>query len=268
MNDSEIQKRLKSYRGEYSDTNIEEKLSHAAQQAKEAYKYQYDGGLNTAQEECYYDECGAAYSLDRRIMFRINGYTKYYQVKRGTKISFGCQNQELTYLHFPDSLFLIMPNTFTYCNKLSYVHFGTGLQKISHRAFASCALKKVILPEGLYQIESEAFQDNSGLSLVSIPMSVQKIGNNVFAGCSKDLLFLVPKGFYKKYRSMIPKEQGEMLEIGYGSWEEADYYHMLKIAVRDGKRHPIPDGSDYNYEYNNYHDNYSDWALFCAEQGL
>lgn len=276
MNDSELTRRLESLRGEHRGYDVERRIEDGFKQAEGAFKFQYTGGREYNEEECHYDEVKTAYSLDKQILFRINdGTLPCCFVKQGTLICYGQRYHEsLRHVHFPDSVYLIMPYAFSHCRRLSSIHFGKGLLSIKYRAFENCGLQSVVLPNGLYEISSEAFKGNRQLSLVVIPPSVQKIAKDAFWECSSNITFMVPKGFGRKFRMMLPiyTDYGNIQESGYVSWEEADYYQEVKTVVRgDGRKSAYSEyweSLDGDYYYNNYIDNYSDRAILGAETGI
>lgn len=276
MNDSELTRRLESLRENYGGYSIEKRIEEGCKQAESAFKFQYTGGRDYNEEECHYDEMRTAYSLDKQILFRINDETlPCCFVKQGTLICYGkTYHESLRHVHFPDSVYLIMPHAFSGCRRLSSVHFGKGLLSIKYRAFKDCRLQSVILPDGLYEIGAEAFKGNSRLSLVVIPHSVRKIGKDAFLDCDPHITYIVPKGFSRKYNNMLPSysRYEKICEYGYNSWGEADYYGETKTVVRgDGRRSTYSEyweAMDGDYYYNNYIDNYSDKAILGAETGI
>ena len=110
------------------------------------------------------EDDNAMYSLDRRIIFRVNNVYNKFTI--------------------PDSVEILEEAAFSCCYSLQSVIIPDSVKSIGDYAFSDCSsLKSVIIPDSVKSIGEGAFADCSSLKSVVIPDSVKSIGNAAFSGC-------------------------------------------------------------------------------------
>ncbi|MDD8045071.1 MAG: leucine-rich repeat domain-containing protein [Verrucomicrobiota bacterium] len=105
------------------------------------------------------------------------------------------QNQTLTGVVIPGSVFEIDNCAFSGCSNLESVTFSPGLLQIGYEAFKDCtSLSSVHIPEGVTLIAGRAFYNCTSLVELSLPNSLLSILPNAFAKCASLTDLSLPEG--------------------------------------------------------------------------
>ena len=176
----------------------------------------------------YYDEFGAKYSHDKRILIK------------------GVDSEAFIQL-MPMSVKEIGDFAFQGCTKLYNIKFRFGLDSIGYNAFDACSsLFRVIIPNPVTTIKPYAFSGCSSLVEIYIPDSVTSIGKGAFHSCSSLERIKMPIGIKKLDNNMfvgcsslreiyLPDSLNEIGEYVFSGCSSIKYFHMPDSIVKIGK---------------------------------
>lgn len=115
----------------------------------------------------------------------------------GNSVSVFSQDNTLKELTIPDTVQVIGNDSFSFCDNLEKVNFGSGLKQIGEKAFESCiSLKGVEFSEGLETIGYAVFLGDLVLEKAILPTSVTSIEDANFPACSENIVIVTPSGSY------------------------------------------------------------------------
>ena len=101
-------------------------------------------------------------------------------------------NQTITDIYLPDSIYFINQESFYNCTNLKYVRFPKELIDIGFEAFYNTALTSVMLPESLTCVYN-AFQNCTKLESISLPKNMKSLYSNAFANCVNLKTIVLPE---------------------------------------------------------------------------
>ena len=82
-----------------------------------------------------------------------------------------------------------------YCNMLTAVEIGKGVERTGTSAFGKCySLESIVISEGVTNINNTAFNSCYSLKSIVIPESVKSIGSDVFNSCYSLKSIVIPEG--------------------------------------------------------------------------
>ena len=153
------------------------------------------------------------------VAYTMGDITSYYYVPAGTEViarSAFNDSYRLEHVYFPDSLRIIEPYAFAYCESLWAVTFTPNITRIGDSAFRSCVrlyramfknpdvilessvfancdtMEDITLPANLKEIPNGLFYGSARLYDVPIPKSVTKIGSSAFLDCDSLKTITIP----------------------------------------------------------------------------
>ncbi|MBR3935986.1 MAG: leucine-rich repeat protein [Oscillospiraceae bacterium] len=153
------------------------------------------------------------------VAYSMGDISSYYYVPAGTEViarSAFNDSYRLQYIYFPDSLKVIEPYAFAYCEVLWAVTFTPNITRIGDSAFRSCVglyramfknpdvilesavfancdtMEDITLPANLKEIPGSLFYDCARLAEVEIPKTVTRIGSSAFLNCDSLKTITVP----------------------------------------------------------------------------
>ena len=92
--------------------------------------------------------------------------------------------ETVTYDGVTYSVTAIGSNAFYFCQDLTSIHFPNSLINIGENAFAETRITEVVLPESLQSLGKDAFKFNNALKKVHIGASLMSIPENAFKMCA------------------------------------------------------------------------------------
>lgn len=271
MPESEVFKKLDALTSKEVDKVLLHELQQEIDDANKAYT-KHSKGREHPDIDYWQDEKSIPYSLNRKYLLGISHSEISCVVKEGTEIVYGPNSRQhrlssvplLELLILPNSVKVIMENSFCDCYNLKCIVFGNGLKIIERDSFLHCrGLESVILPNSLYIIDDRAFMGCSSLSLLFLPYSLQIVGEHAFDKCNQLSRIYVPRGFKDKFKRMLPEYDYLIKEIGYKTWEEEDFRRAVQRSmyhneqIRHQYRGDIIDA--YNSEQEFRKDNFLDY---------
>ena len=143
--------------------------------------------------------------------------------------------QKMTICEIPDSVTQIGSEAFAVCQELREIHLPRNLTVLESKMFTDCKkLRTLVLPDSLTKIKADTF-NNIGITSLTIPLNVEELGSKLylkdgmfydckkltkvniktkklkkvykktFINTPKKVVFVVPKGYKKKYTKMLRK---------------------------------------------------------------
>lgn len=214
------------------------------EQFKEFSKENYQNLCAKNVFECEVDDCGVAYSKDGQILVSFSGAIEEYKIRQGTilikdnafQLRYGRKN-EVTYIHFPDSVIAIGKCAFANNQELEEVGFSNNIHYIGEEAFSNCHklkcfilpaslkylgarafqycnnIKNIKLPTSIKNIGSQAFFNCQSLETISLSQSIEAIGSSVFEDCHNLKEIRIPKGTFDKFKEMLPTKTTLLKEV-------------------------------------------------------
>ena len=141
----------------------------------------------------------------------------------------------MTICEIPDSVTQIGSAAIIGCKKLRKIRLPRNLSVLESEMFCSCKkLRTIVLPDSLTKIKADTF-NNIGITSLTIPLNVEELGSKLylkdgmfydckkltkvniktkklkkvykktFINTPKKVVFVVPKGYKKKYTKMLRK---------------------------------------------------------------
>lgn len=116
-------------------------------------------------------------------------------------------------LRLPKNLQVIGDMAFKDCWQLQTLGMPASLLSIGERAFEDCfSLYHVRLNKGLKRIGDRAFNCCEELDEIVLPSGLEFMGKDVFRGCESLERIFIKRGYWHKFKSMIPKNLHEDVE--------------------------------------------------------
>ena len=180
------------------------------------YKFTVESG-----NQYYKAVDGVLFTKDGKtlVAYTMGDITSYYYVPEGTEViarSAFNDSYRLEHVYFPDSLKIIEPYAFAYCESLWSVTFTPNITRIGDSAFRSCVnlyramfknpdvilessvfancdtMEDITLPANLKEIPNGLFYGSARLNEVTIPKTVTKIGSSAFLDCDSLKTITIP----------------------------------------------------------------------------
>mgnify|MGYP002620882073 CR=1 FL=1 len=189
-----------------------------------------DAGTSSYYEDCevdpLWDNYMVKYSPDRkRLLGEMPGSIDKYDIKEGTEIIFGIGHRasdSLLSITIPDSVSIIMEDTFCGCEKLEEVILGDGLKLIGDTAFAGCCFQEIFIPRNVKIIGESCFCENDNLKGVYLPAGLEAISEDAFQDCESLTHIFVPKGSIEKFKTLLPENADLITEIEEAEWKKIE----------------------------------------------
>ncbi|MCI1786177.1 MAG: leucine-rich repeat domain-containing protein [Bacteroidales bacterium] len=191
----------------------------------------YETLTKALKEELENDEWDADYccnySPDGTKLLDAENFPDEVKVREGTRIicddvfsfkdymapetPYGQEIQEEDRASFLDKIYLprsvehIGNDTFRECGWLGSIKLPVSLISIGDRAFKDCwGLKGISCPASLVSIGAHAFEYCFSLKHARLDKKLERIGKGAFYGCDELEEIRIPKGTWKKFKTMIP----------------------------------------------------------------
>ena len=145
---------------------------------------------------CWEDEFGARYSIDRKRLIDVPDGLEEYVIRPGTKVicdnAFDLTSETLNHVVIPQSVIKIGKDAFAGCLNLHQVIIPDNVIEIKEGAFDESGLKSITVPEGIRNLEKSVFAVCEKLETVKLPNSLKTIGDFTFEFCSKLKTIIIP----------------------------------------------------------------------------
>ncbi len=155
-----------------------------------------------------------------------------------TTIGYGAfSSSGLVSLTIPDTVTTVEASAFAWCNSLSEVKLGAGIEGISDNVFSgTTSLKTITFPANITYIGKNAFYE-SGLESVDIPSTVTSVGEYAFANCHNLRKAELGSGLTYVAEGTFYNSELETVKIG----ENIKSLGLFSFSRNDFKEITIPD---------------------------